>query len=82
MKRLILSIAILLAFIGAAYAQQQPQQPTDAGQAVANQIGMLFMQNAALTEQVQRQQMTISRLQKELADAKAVASAPKPDDGK
>ena len=55
-----------------------PQSPTDAGQAVANQIGMLFMQNAALTEQVQRQQMTITRLQKELTDAKAAAPAPKP----
>ena len=33
------------------------------------------MQNAALTEQVQRQQLTIARLQKQLADAKAAAPA-------
>jgi hypothetical protein len=62
---LVLSVALAIA--APARAQQPPQPPADAGQVVANQIGMLFMQNAALTEQVQRQKMTIARLQKQLA---------------
>ena len=79
MKRLILSIASLLAFIGAAYAQQ-PAPPPDAGQILASQIGTLVIQNASLNQQLQMLQQQIERLRKQLADAKAAAPAPKPDD--
>jgi hypothetical protein len=77
MKRSAFTIVLTLALTLPARAQQ-PQPPSDAGQAIANQIGMLFMQNAGLTEQVQRQQAMIAWLQKQLADAKAAAAAPKP----
>jgi hypothetical protein len=80
MKRFILNIAIAISLIGSAYAQQPPQPPIDAGQAIANQIGQLFMQNAALTEQVQHLQALNGRLQKQLDAAKAPAPAPKPDE--
>jgi hypothetical protein len=77
MKRAIFAIALLLAFALPARAQQP--QPADAGQAIANKIGTLVMQNAGLTEQVVRQQAMIAGLQKQLADARAAAAAPKPD---
>jgi hypothetical protein len=85
-KRLILSITIAIAPISLAYAQQpmpsQEAPPPDTTQILANQIGMLVIQNASLNQQLQMQQQQIYRLRKQLADAKAPAPAPQPSDEK